>query len=851
MKKTAKEKPEKSIKNFIRRNKKTAIAIAAAFLLILSFSGYRAWLNFHFLTTDDLVLNLEPGDKSLSIHYGETPNVTVSLDIENSFMCNALCSYEFRDISNDIVIDKGTFTSKGIGKKFDNQLALSADRAGSGQKIYTFDVKCNNIRTFYCPTNEEKRKRSIFITLNYDISEYEKFLKEALKGSITKIAEDLNKIDIEIQQLNNRFFELGFKINLNEIEDDKEILNNNHDATVIELKNIERIWPEENYVMISELFNRSYEERLLNITMRINDIGNSISSIIKRHNSLVDAANNADDELRKLNDTIIFLNRADKKMLDQHKQLLNRTSALKIKIKENSFPGYDFLENESSSIVQSMKEFREKSKNFFSEVYLKGTYYASIEKEKLCAIKGNCKDKTDFSAAIMNSLGIDDNKLISICTSLATIKENYNAENNKSDALLDNYNFDEIKGILNDTIRAKTMIAGKNVFNQVNGINASSELNNSLNILLSISRINFTDEDRDYGNFTESEILSLIKMNFSEDSELYFGNNCAQPNEMNISQYYGEEIKIDKAIDTEAKNFTSRAEIKLTENYPVCCVFGECKRCCTSDECRNDESLYPVLFLHGHALNSDNSPEYSLDAFNKIQAKLQEDGYISAGTITPVSDYSEVKEGEWGLSSRPLSVKGSYYLVSYYNLGSYALTTQKSENIETYAIRLKELIDLLKFRTGKDKVIIVAHSMGSLVSRSYLQIFGDEDVDKLIMIAAPNKGISGSVSNYCPVLGEKKECQDMNEGSIFMKKLNDPNKIPGSAKIYNIIGTGCSMDGTTGDGIVTRENAELGYAENFYVNGTCEGISGVMHTQILNIDQYPEVYEAIGSVLRK
>ena len=60
---------------------------------------------------------------------------------------------------------------------------------------------------------------------------------------------------------------------------------------------------------------------------------------------------------------------------------------------------------------------------------------------------------------------------------------------------------------------------------------------------------------------------------------------------------------------------------------------------------------------------------------------------------------------------------------------------------------LKELIDLLKFRTGRDKVVIVAHSMGGLVARSYMQIFGDEDVDKIIMITTPNKGVSGSVSN--------------------------------------------------------------------------------------------------------
>ena len=188
--------------------------------------------------------------------------------------------------------------------------------------------------------------------------------------------------------------------------------------------------------------------------------------------------------------------------------------------------------------------------------------------------------------------------------------------------------------------------------------------------------------------------------------------------------------------------------------------------------------------------------------------------------------------------------------MSYYNLGSYAISTQKSESIETYAIRLKELIDLLKFRTGRDKVVIVTHSMGGLVARSYLQIFGEEDVDKIIMITTPNKGVSGSVSSYCPILGEKKECNDMSEESIFIKKINDPNKVPKNVEVHNIVGMGCDTDGENGDGVVSKENSELEYAENYYVNGTCGSFS-VLHTQILDIEKYPKVYETISSILRK
>jgi len=50
--------------------------------------------------------------------------------------------------------------------------------------------------------------------------------------------------------------------------------------------------------------------------------------------------------------------------------------------------------------------------------------------------------------------------------------------------------------------------------------------------------------------------------------------------------------------------------------------------------------------------------------------------------------------------------------------------------------------------------------------------------------------------------------------------------------------------------IVTKENAELEYGQNYYINGTCEGVSKPLHTQILNIDNYPKVYDIISSVLK-
>ena len=165
---------------------------------------------------------------------------------------------------------------------------------------------------------------------------------------------------------------------------------------------------------------------------------------------------------------------------------------------------------------------------------------------------------------------------------------------------------------------------------------------------------------------------------------------------------------------------------------------------------------------------------------------------------------------------------------------------------------MKDLIDIVKQRTNKPKVNIIAHSMGGLVARRYVQIFGENDIDKLIMIATPNKGISSEVSSYCGYVGENRECQDMQENSLFINKLNDPLKQPTKTKLYAIIGQGCQMKSGDGDGVVLSENEKLDNAKLYYVNGTCDSFfGGNLHTEILNIDKYQETYKTIKNILRE
>jgi len=275
---------------------------------------------------------------------------------------------------------------------------------------------------------------------------------------------------------------------------------------------------------------------------------------------------------------------------------------------------------------------------------------------------------------------------------------------------------------------------------------------------------------------------------------------------------------------------------------PMCCVFSNCSPCSN-----NPDENYPIVFVHGHAFNKGVDAEYSLDSFNPLQERLEKDGYINAGAISLYTP-KNIPYGVWGLFNKTVTIKASYYIDSYEEQNNYVLVNTKSENIDTYAIRLKELIDTVKFKTGKSKIKIVAHSMGGLVSRRYIQIFGSDDVDELIMFGTPNHGIIGQVADLCGFVGGDLECRDMTNGSLFLNKLNR-DSLP-NIPIAMIIGSGCDMQGLDGDGIVTVDNARLKNADEFIVNGSCDSINK-LHSKILNPNKFPDMYKFFISELER
>ena len=136
-----------------------------------------------------------------------------------------------------------------------------------------------------------------------------------------------------------------------------------------------------------------------------------------------------------------------------------------------------------------------------------------------------------------------------------------------------------------------------------------------------------------------------------------------------------------------------------------------------------------------------------------------------------------------------------------------------TSSIQTYAAYLEGAVDVVKRETGAERVSIIAHSMGGVIARAYVQFLkGHESVDKLLTLATPHFGTLawGAVSDRVSDLGEHRvpDCvAEMRPYSSFLWTLNttfDPAKY--GVEFACIAGT---PDDQANDGMVDCSSARL------------------------------------------
>jgi hypothetical protein len=158
---------------------------------------------------------------------------------------------------------------------------------------------------------------------------------------------------------------------------------------------------------------------------------------------------------------------------------------------------------------------------------------------------------------------------------------------------------------------------------------------------------------------------------------------------------------------------------------------------------------YPIIFIHG------------------IGGGYKD--WHRAANIISSNNYFEMRFLEEGkvfhnyFGQKPTS--SWVWNVSYYTIDP--INEIISGELTKYSYRLKELLKKISLITGKEKFVLVAHSMGGLVARKYMTLDQKcwDSVHKIITVATPHNGVETSIG----VVGQ---LRDLRPESKFLKSLN-------------------------------------------------------------------------------
>jgi hypothetical protein len=568
-------------------------------------------------------------------------------------------------------------------------------------------------------------------------------------------------------------------------------------------KTAEVSWNLEDYTALNASFEYLSNKFLDEMQSSIKRDSTSIFSQISMYNEMISALEIIDG----LNDT---LNQTD---IENFKEYLKNPRQMK-------------------NIDIEFWSLRARANIMFASLIDEGNILLKSEKEFLCLLKGACPPIQDY--VIENNLKNNSQILAKICSEITALETAKN---------LSNYSIDNADA-------EKKQIILKNIQEYINNI---KDTINSTAYLISPNldtKCTFLTENFNLFQFGKNYLLDEITGNCQSPKGTNIGDFLSYPLSPESTDIYNFKDKycgsFIKPTNLSAYkiptiiNSTPDFTLKLQELPPICCILGRCGICCS-----NCTKTYPIIFLHGHLFNKQNSPELALEIFSKMQEGLEKEGYINAGIILPNGE--NMSYGEWGLHGNPISVRATYYYAILNETGERIITLKSDKDISTYAERLNNIINVIKERTGKDKVILITHSMGGLVARKYIDKYGNNSISKLIMIAAPNQGISGTARDLCPLFGEQKECDDMTAGSEFILNL-DP--AVNGTYAYLISGVGCDTDGKDGDGVVKYTETKLENAREYEIRGKCNALDEIFHEEITNTDKYPEVYSIILKILK-
>ncbi|MBS3119780.1 hypothetical protein J4475_03065 [Candidatus Woesearchaeota archaeon] len=676
----------------VRNRIKASILIISAGLIVLIALLLLLGIKVSFLLNDELVVKLSPADVSLSLTNGESANINFSIQNDNFQQCRSSCELTLTDLADNSVIY--SYTEKfEHGQLRTLPFTLKAPAFGEGQNIYVFQAECRNIRSVVCLTNGEPRRASSIVYLNYKLSPDAESAKEGIKPMIEALLASIQDAEAALNQTTH----LSGLLNGNAAENAR--IRNNLTSYSKRLQGLAEfgktaveLWDLEEYLAISATGVARKQDEADFLNAEIQDIRESLDQLIGIHNDSVDIIEQAYSLKWLVNESALF-----------HASQAGSASSLKLgrlaEIASRIVSG--------QSILSGSSPYSELSVNSDLKLAVDGLMKELADYQSVQRLGAFLQLYSKSLLAVKNSEQLNYSTFS--CQALRQANSDAEQENQKAEAFRkDNYlwsignaSFDEFL----DNAAAKL---------QLNALLLARASVPSQLVEFIDSRINSTGSVSGTSGIPDEDSLAMAIIDSREAvsfARLYCGNESSAgsvPEELN--SYLVTQPSL-KPVSTGVP-IASLSRLMLSPNPEKCCTFSQCQACLDGGE-----PAIPVLFIHGHALNDQNTPALAMNAFTKLQSRLQDDGFINAGELDLSRAFADVKQGEWGMSGRPVTARASYYYIAHYAIGGVTLGAQKSERIENYAIRLKDIIALLKYRTGSSKVNIVAHSMGGKVCK--------------------------------------------------------------------------------------------------------------------------------------
>lgn len=814
------------LKEFLFRTEAILIAVIILAVLLFAVFGTKAYLYLNILIGRDTVVSLEASNDTFSLQHGDEAQVSFTASVLANPFCSVACRGSFEDISRNYTMEMEDFSLRP-GIPAVKSFFLKASRTGWGQDLYRYSISCLSRSSLLCHTREAESTRNSLLVVNIEPTPEETSEIAALQDSLNGLVSSFEDVESSLLYIPRLLETLNESIDVENYGDPVKHYSNKKLALSGELESLNELWEDSALADVRESF-PGVQEKLGSLKGDIAGVVSSITSDINKNNEIPDKIEEMVAQLSRaanasLNSTLIGRAQVFANNISLAAGLVSQTRLFSEKLRI-----IDDIQRELTSSISSLEG------DIRNELVEKKVSL-EISRKEGCIGAGHCGN-------ISAPFRWDSDGIIfsDICEQIASYLPGAKKALEPTDENSSGINTTPA-GNESEVIK---LLRNAAVSNLIDGLKENAEggamapagsikeIRDSLSHKIYENVPNISTEDFFRYKPVPPKVLEMLK----QEIPAY-----CPPLNKTISWDVGGIRR------SEIPPF-SKVDIPLlfSQLPPQCCVFGGCKPCCVYPACSRETKKSPVLLIHGHAISRDTAADFSLEGFNKLLSALEKDGFLDAGTISAFTKRGTGLSGVI-LADAPVTFGASYYFDIFEEPENYVVVQAKSENIDTYAVRMKELISLAKEKTGSSKVTLAGFSMGGLVARRYLQIFGGGDVEKLILIGSPNKGITGDVSSYCPLLGERLECRDMHVESLFMRKLN-AGKNP-EIPVTNIYGAGCPMEDGTGDGIVLAQNAVLPFGKNIQINGTCTSVVGPLHIELLNVEKYPEVYAAVIEAL--